>query len=177
MYHYWGLRDYDGAFAAYSKALESRPNAGGIVYVMGNVRRRQGRWEEALALQTRASEMDPLSTQTWFNLGLTLRALRRYDEAQQAFDRGLAALPGDPALIAEKVRTEQVRGNLAAAALLAEQVPLSSSDPTVLTARFRPMAISARLYARDHRGKPGPATARASGAGAGRQTAQRARQH
>ncbi len=136
MYHYFGLRDYDGAFAAYSKALESRPNAGAIVYAMGNVRRRQARWEEALALQTRASEMDPLSSQTWFNLGLTLRALRRYDEAQQAFDRGLAALPGDPALIAEKARTEQVRGNLAAAAPLVEQIPLSSTDGAALAIRF-----------------------------------------
>lgn len=136
MYHYWGLRDYDGAFAAYSKALESRPNAGDIVYAMGNVRRRQGRWDEALVLQTRASEMDPLSTQTWYNLGLTLRALRRYDEAQQAFDRGLAALPGDPALVSEKARTEQVRGNLAAAALLAEQIPLSSTDGAALAVRF-----------------------------------------
>jgi TolB-like protein/Tfp pilus assembly protein PilF len=136
MYEYYGLSDYDAAFDAYSAALRAKPNAGSILYSMGNVRRRQSRWNEAVALQTQASELDPLNTQTWFNLGLTLRALRRYDDAIQAFDRGLAAVPGDPALIAEKVATEQARGNWSAASKLAEQLPLDSTDLSVVRTRI-----------------------------------------
>ncbi|WP_158637126.1 tetratricopeptide repeat protein [Arenimonas daejeonensis] len=113
IYRYFVERDYDGAFEAYSKALAQRPNDGLIVYSMGNVRRRQGRWDDAVALQQRGTEMDPLATNTWFNYGMTLRALRRYDEAQAAFDRGLAAVPGDPELVIQKLVTFGASGDLA----------------------------------------------------------------
>jgi TolB-like protein/Tfp pilus assembly protein PilF len=114
-YRYLGIHDYDGAFAAYSKAREARPNDGLIVYLQGIVRRRQAHWDEALPLLLQATELDPLATNTWFNYGTTLRALRRYDEAQAAFDRGLAAAPGDRELLVEKLRTFLAVGDLAAA--------------------------------------------------------------
>ena len=135
-YHYYGLSDYVGAFEAYAKALESRPSAGRIVYAMGNVRRRQGRWQEALELQTRAASLDPLSTQSWYNLALTMRALHRYDEAEAALNRGLAAVPDDPSLLAQKARTAQMRGDFNAADTLAEKLPLDSDDPEVLQIRL-----------------------------------------
>jgi len=114
-YHYFGLQDYDGAFEAFSKALKTRPNDGLIVYTLGNVRRRQGHWNEALELQTKAAKLDPLATNTWLNLGMTLRALRRYADAHAAFDRGLAAVPGDPELLNQKFFTWMAAGDVAAA--------------------------------------------------------------
>lgn len=135
-YQYYGLYDFDRAFEAYSTSLKLRPNDGQTIYAMGNVRRRQGRWDEALSLQKRAAELDPLSTQVWFNLGLTLRALHRYDEAEAAFDRGLAAAPGDPVLLAQKLRTLEIRGDFTAASAIAEQLPLDSDDDDVLAGRI-----------------------------------------
>lgn len=125
-YLYLGIQDYDSAFQAYSKALETRPNDGLIVYKLGIVRRRQGHWDEALPWQVRATALDPLATNTWFNYGLTLRALRRYDEAQAAFDRGLAAVPRDPELLGQKLLTFLAVGDLAGAEKFARS--LSPAD-------------------------------------------------
>ncbi len=123
LYRYYVLGDYDGAFAAYAKARETRPGDGLLVYPQGNIRRRQGRWEEALALQSQAAELDPLSTNTWINIGITLRGLRRYDDAQAALDRGLAAAPGDTELLSQKMLTDLAAGQLDAADQLFTRLP------------------------------------------------------
>jgi TolB-like protein len=137
-YRYYVLGDYEGAFAAYSKALETRPSDGLLVYPLGNIRRRQGRWEEALTLQTRAADLDPLSTNTWINIGITLRGLRRYDEVQAALDRGLAAAPGDTEVLAQKILTFIASGELDAADRLFRErppgaVPFNLGYPRYLT--------------------------------------------
>lgn len=132
IYLYYVERDYDGAFAAYSRALELRPNDGLAVYTLGNVRRRQGRWDEALKYHARGTEMDPLATNTWFNYGMTLRALRRYDEAQAAFDRGLAAIPGDPELLTQKFGTFFAAGDLAGAEAFASTLTASEKSIPII---------------------------------------------
>ncbi|WP_428384905.1 tetratricopeptide repeat protein [Nevskia ramosa] len=146
LYRYYVLGDYDGAFAAYAKALETRPNNGLLVYPQGNIRRRQGRWEEALALQTRAAELDPLSTNTWLNIGITLRGLRRYDEAQAALDRGLAASPGDGELLSQKMLTYLASGQLDAADRLFREQPPGPILPFLVYTRYQTLLLK-RDYA------------------------------
>jgi len=123
LYRYYVPGDYDAAFAAYAKARETRPSDGLLVYPQGNIRRRQGRWEEALALQIQAAELDPLSTNAWINIAITLRGLRRYDDAQTAIDRGLAAVPGDADVLSQKMLTYLASGQLDAADRLFAQLP------------------------------------------------------
>ncbi len=136
LYRYWGLNDYDAALEAYGEALKRKPGAASSLYAMGNVRRRQGHWTEALQLQQRAAELDPLSATVAYNLTLTLRALRRFDEAQAVTQKGLAANPGDTALLGERIYTEQARGDLHAAHAYAEQLPLDAVDFFPLTHRL-----------------------------------------
>jgi len=136
LYRYWGLGDYETAFETFSEALKRRPNAAVVLYGMGNVRRRQGRWEEALMLHQRAAALDPLNSLIEFNLMLTYRALRRFDEAQDAVASGLAANPQDVPLLGERVYTEQARGDFRSAHTYAEQVPLNSTDAFELSNRF-----------------------------------------
>jgi TolB-like protein len=136
LYRYWGVNDYEGAFAAFGEALKRKPNASSVLYAMGNVRRRQGYWEEALALQQRAAALDPLNSLINYNLALTYRALRRFDEAQQSVVSGLASNPNDVALLGQRIYTEQARGDLQAAHRFAEQLPLTSPDIFGLTHRF-----------------------------------------
>jgi TolB-like protein/Tfp pilus assembly protein PilF len=147
LYRYWGLGDYDAAFAAYGEGLKRKPNASSILSSMGAVRRRQGYWEEALAFQQRAAVLDPLNSLIQFNLTLTYRALRRFDEAQRVVASGLVANPGEPGLLGEQLYTEQARGDLDAAHRFAEQVPLTASDSDVLSSRFEQW-IFERDYAR-----------------------------
>ncbi|WP_295679673.1 tetratricopeptide repeat protein [uncultured Nevskia sp.] len=146
LYRYYVLGDYDAAFAAYAKARETRPSDGSLVYPQGNIRRRQGRWEEALALQTRAAELDPLSTNTWINIGITLRGLRRYDEAQAALDRGLAAAPGDTELLTQKIFTYLASGQLDAADRLFAQLPPGPLPFILAGARYQTFLLK-RDYA------------------------------
>ena len=110
LYRYWGLGDYDGALEAYGKALKLKPSASTVLYAMGNVRRRQGHWEEALALQQRGAALDPLNGSISFNLALTLRALRRLDESDAVLAHGLATAPDDAAMLGERLYNAQARG-------------------------------------------------------------------
>jgi tetratricopeptide (TPR) repeat protein len=119
-YRYWGTGDYDDAVKAYTRALQRLPNNAAIVVTLGNVKRRQGKWEEALALQTQATQLDPRNNNTWISCGITLHTLRRYDEALAAFNHGLEAAPGDTELLAKKIFTYQAMGDLDAAERVAD---------------------------------------------------------
>ena len=52
-----------------------------------------GRLDEAVALQQRAIALDPLRTQSHFNLALSLIALGRYDEAEAPMRKAIALQP------------------------------------------------------------------------------------
>ena len=136
LFRYWGMNDYDGALAAYGEALKRNPSSSVALLAIGNVLRRQDRWEDALAPQERAAALDPLNGNIAFNLALTYRALRRFDEAQAALARGLTSNPDNPGLLGERIYTEQARGDLRAAHAFAEQLPLTGLDVFELSHRF-----------------------------------------
>ncbi len=137
-FRYWGLGDYEGAVEAYTRARQRLPNDARIVVTLGNVKRRQGKWEEALALQDRATQLDPLNNNTWISRGITLHTLRRYDEALAAFDRGLEKKPNDEELLAKKVFIYQAKGDLDAAEKIAHlPVLVSSTNQNAFECRVR----------------------------------------
>jgi TolB-like protein len=136
LYQYWGKGDYDAAAGFYGRALQASPSYSEAIAMLGHVRRRQNRWLEALQLDQRAVELDPLNVNYLINLNATLRGLRRYDEAVQVLDRALSATPGDPATLAQRAFTEQMLGKLDAAGRDAELLPLQSDNYLVLGARF-----------------------------------------
>ena len=59
----------------------------------GQMRWRQGRFEEALAWTERAVELDPLSLHAVHSNGMVLMSLERWGEALAEFDRALAIQP------------------------------------------------------------------------------------
>jgi TolB-like protein/Tfp pilus assembly protein PilF/predicted Ser/Thr protein kinase len=92
-YYYWGLREYDKAMAALDEAAKGLPNESEILKVSAYINRRQGRWDEALDLLLRASELDPLDAYSVTEIGHTYRWLREYDLAIQYYDRSIALAP------------------------------------------------------------------------------------
>lgn len=48
------------------------------------------RYEEALVVYIRVTELDPDGTDGWYNRGWVLHALERYDEAVAAYDQVLS---------------------------------------------------------------------------------------
>jgi eukaryotic-like serine/threonine-protein kinase len=92
---YWGYLDYNGALAELEVALQTLPNDPGVFKLKGYIERRQGRWEEGLQNIERAVQLDPRNVQTLHLIAMDYRALRRYREAESAYDRVLAIEPNN----------------------------------------------------------------------------------
>jgi serine/threonine protein kinase/Tfp pilus assembly protein PilF len=92
---YRGYRDYDGALAELEIARQSLPNHAQIFQLMGNIQKRQGRWEESTRNLERAAELDPRDIETLATISDNYAAFRRYDEAKSWEARALAVEPND----------------------------------------------------------------------------------
>jgi serine/threonine-protein kinase len=93
VYHYWGRMNYERAIEAFTKAKDLQPSNAEAHIQIGNVRRRQGRFDDAVASYRESGELDPRSQRAWFNLGETLLYMRRYDEATSYLDRVATLAP------------------------------------------------------------------------------------
>ena len=126
-YDYWGRKDYAGADAAFSKAQAGLPSSADVSQAIGLVRRRQGKFEEAAAQMERALLLDPENPLTYFTLGETQSALRRYDAATRSFERS-ASLSGDPlAAYANRARVALLAGDISGARIWLERSAVPGS--------------------------------------------------
>lgn len=82
----------ESAQTLYGRILEVSPNHFDALRLLGQVRQRQGRREEAHALISAACEIDP-TVEMLSDLGDILQALGRNEEAVAAYDRALATRP------------------------------------------------------------------------------------
>jgi TolB-like protein/predicted Ser/Thr protein kinase len=92
-YYYWGHLDYDNALKEFALSQKSRPNDARVLLGIGAVQRRQGRFELAAATMTKASELDPRSSELARNTGQTYRLLRDYAEAERFSDHTISLAP------------------------------------------------------------------------------------
>jgi TolB-like protein/Tfp pilus assembly protein PilF len=102
LYYYYCLQDYDQALAQLERARAAAPHDGRIIEAMALVKRRQGKLDEAIALQKQAAELDPLNIDVWVTLADSYRGQRKLEQASAMLDRALAIAPNDPALLASK---------------------------------------------------------------------------
>lgn len=104
-------------------ALVREPGSAARLNDLANSRRTEGRLAAARALYTRAARVDPQAAWVRFNLGSTLRRMKRNEEAEAAFARALALDPAHASahnnravLMLETARaSEAARGYLRAA--------------------------------------------------------------
>src|SRR5438445_629739 len=101
-YYYWGSRDYDRALEQFGWVRERQPNDPDVISAIGYIRRRQGRWAEAVSNLIRAAELDPRSHSLFFDLGQTYRLMRRYSEAERALGRAISLAPEVPGYYAQR---------------------------------------------------------------------------
>ena len=92
MYRDW---DWRGAEASFARALDLSPGNAVVLRRAGGLAASQGRLGDAIELNRRAVEQDPLSAQTWSNLGLTLHAADRLAESEAAYHKALELAPGN----------------------------------------------------------------------------------
>jgi TolB-like protein/Tfp pilus assembly protein PilF len=86
-YRYWAELDYDGAVRAFEAAVRRDPSAADPLMGIASVRRRQGRMDEALDYFLRGQALDPRNASHISNIAETLVLMRRYAEADSAYDR------------------------------------------------------------------------------------------
>ncbi len=146
-HHYWGRLDYDRALREFTAAQASRPNDAEVVFAIATVRRRQGKWAEAVSSFARATELDPRSNIKRFNLGETYWLLRDYIRAGKALDEAIGLAPdwatpyfmkaqvllGSGASVREATGVLQAASDKVGFARLAEAV---TANPHAIEGRF-----------------------------------------
>ncbi len=91
----WYRNDFEGAELAFQHALALNPNSVVVLYLYGNfLWFERARYEEALALSTKAVELDPLSLKAITQLKNALYGLGRFEEALAWNERALGIDPG-----------------------------------------------------------------------------------
>lgn len=91
--HYHGFREYDEALEHFYTALKLKPNDSEVQSSIAFVKRRKGKYLEAIEDLLTAFDLNPLSSTIAFTLGETYSILREYDKSIIYFDKGIELLP------------------------------------------------------------------------------------
>jgi len=93
--YYRGSLDYEPALAELALAQRGLPNEAPIPFLIGMIKRRQGKWEESIQRIQQAVALDPRAIPFISEQATTYLILRRYDEAAKTLDSALAWKPLD----------------------------------------------------------------------------------
>jgi TolB-like protein len=110
LFYYYCLKDFDRALSELQIAKERDPNNANTIFSISLVKRRQGKMDEAIALQEQAARLDPLNGDICTNLAGTYRGIRKIPEARALFDRALSIAPNDLGVVAQKAETFLAEG-------------------------------------------------------------------
>ena len=136
MYRYRILRAYDDALASFEKARVGSANRVLAAEFSAYVKRRQGKWEEAVRLHEKTLELDPRNPILLSETAVTYRALRRFPETDALLDRAREVEPENPQLLVQKVESAAAQGNLEQARQFLETVPFDSRQPVLINAWY-----------------------------------------
>jgi len=114
-YYYYGLHDLHRALTELEAAQSLSPNDASIIFYIGLIKRRQGKLDESIEYQRRASVLDPRNSDIWVNLGGTYRGKRDMVTAREMSDRALAISPDELDPVGYKAESYTAEGNLDAA--------------------------------------------------------------
>ena len=132
-YQYWVLRDYGLAKTTFSRLRKSLPGSSDILYALGLVTRRQGKWDESIAYLEQCLALDPRNAEVLSNTAWTYAMLREFPAALKLYDRALQITPKDLDLVTTKAGIYQARGNLKEAATLLTEINVQSPIQSFIT--------------------------------------------
>ncbi len=125
--------DNTRALGQYEKGLRAAPGDTFALTGTALAEEALGRWDAAVEHLRQAARLDPRSANNLRVFGDALLRLRRYPEAREALDRGLALAPAILSLIEWKALIYLAEGDLAAARAVLKAVP-KEVEPTALVA-------------------------------------------
>jgi TolB-like protein len=114
LYHYWGHRDYPAAIAELQIARQQLANSAEVPRMLAAIARRQGRAADMIAGFQEATLLDPRSSFSLDQLGLSYTALRRFADADRALGQA-EAVTRDPVdeRVTRALNTVAWKGDLA----------------------------------------------------------------
>ncbi len=115
--------DFHRALEEYEKGLRIARGDSSLIRGTGFAEQSLGRWDSSVEHFREAERLDPRSASNPYGLGDALLRLRRYPEARDVMDRGLALAPTNLALIESKAITHLGEGSLAGARAVLEAAP------------------------------------------------------
>ncbi len=123
--HYERLvsKDFNRALEEYVKGQRVAPRNADLLYGTARAEEGLGSWDAAVEHLRQAASLDPRSVVNLTALGYALQRLRRYPQAREIFERGLAINPDNLSLIGETAMTFLGEGNLAGARAVLQAVP------------------------------------------------------
>jgi serine/threonine protein kinase/tetratricopeptide (TPR) repeat protein len=145
-YRYYARGDFAGALADLSAADRLMPNSSEILYALGLLERRVGRWDESVAHLRRAAELDPRNSQLGLNIGETYTLMRRFQEARRAYERALALAPESAPIHVQRVALYTAMGDTSGA-----RAALRDAASAVPDRLHRVLSAELAMFARDYR--------------------------
>jgi non-specific serine/threonine protein kinase len=91
-YYYAGFLDYDKALFELEKGLKIYPDNAEMLEFIGAIKRRQGKFEEAISYLKRSIELNPLA-RTNLDIAETYLLLKKYEEAEKYVDIAISNVP------------------------------------------------------------------------------------
>jgi len=145
---YWFERDYEAALAEFATAQRLAPNNNEIGGLIAAIKRRQGKWDEALEGYRQMSRLDPQNPNITRNLLFTCTSMRRWGDAAHEADRMRAIAPDS---IVAKTQRGYVnfwwKGDTNLLRSILAEIPAETDpDGTVTTCRWD-LAMIARDFA------------------------------
>ena len=134
-YEMFVARDVGRSLEHYAKGQGLAPGNADLLASRARPERSLGRWDAALEHYREAERLDPRSILTLPGLGYVLFVLRRYPEARDAYDRGLALAPSNLETIRLKAMTFLGEGDLVGARKVLSAIP-EEVTPTALVAHM-----------------------------------------
>ena len=90
---YWFEQDYDAALVEFDAALRLAPNNSETGGLIAAIKRRKGKWEEALEGYRQMSRLDPQNPNITRNLLFTCTSMRRWADAAREAERMRSMAP------------------------------------------------------------------------------------
>jgi non-specific serine/threonine protein kinase len=94
MYYYQGFLDYNRALIELENGLKISPDNGEMLEWIGYIKRRQGKFKEAISYLIKSSELNPRSLQN-AEIGVTYLLLKKYEKAEKYVDIAISSIPED----------------------------------------------------------------------------------
>ena len=125
--------DLSRALEQYAKGRRTAPGNADLLRATALTEQSLGHWDAAVEHFKQAERLDPRSVNNKWTLGIALRSMRRYPEAREVFDRGLALAPANLTLIEQKAMTFLGEGDLAGARSVLSAVPREVAPAAIVS--------------------------------------------